>query len=637
MEKIGIAVDRKSPITTELNTMDRILQNSESEGSTTEPNLVDQCSPVAEGQQSCGSATRSEQANANVLSTPRKRKTDFDLPSKKAEGSATEPNLVDQCSPVAEGQQSCGSATSSEQANANVLSTPRKRKADFDLPSKKAEGSATEPNLVDQCSPVAEGQQSCGSATSSEQANANVLSTPRKRKADFDLPSKKAEGSATEPNLVDQCSPVAEGQQSCGSATSSEQANANVLSTPRKRKADFDLPSKKAEGSATEPNLVDQCSPVAEGQQSCGSATSSEQANANVLSTPRKRKADFDLPSKKARVEEGHASAVAAHYNELQECGLQQRSQSRIFYLRNFNNWMKSALIGEFLEKVQKKKQRNIAVLDLGCGKGGDLLKWKKGRIQKLVCTDIAQVSVQQCEQRYSDMKHRNRHEYVFDAEFVTADSTKELLSEKLRNPEMTFDICSCQFVYHYSFETYEQADMMLKNACQRLCPGGYFIGTTPDGFELVKRLEASDKNSFGNDVYGVTFQEKGNYPLFGCKYEFNLEGVVNVPEFLVYFPMLVEMAKKYNMKLIYKKTFQEFFEEKVKNEEQKMLLNRMQSLEPYPPTSNSSLVSKKDEDYKHARNLKESGKVRLPLGTLSKSEWEATSIYLLFAFEKQT
>lgn len=41
---------------------------------------------------------------------------------------------------------------------------------------------------------------------------------------------------------------------------------------------------------------------------------------------------------------------------------------------------------GEFIEKVRRKK-RDITVLDLGCGKGGDLLKWKKGKISKLVCT----------------------------------------------------------------------------------------------------------------------------------------------------------------------------------------------------------------------------------------------------------
>ncbi|XP_075849806.1 mRNA cap guanine-N(7) methyltransferase isoform X1 [Microcebus murinus] len=343
--------------------------------------------------------------------------------------------------------------------------------------------------------------------------------------------------------------------------------------------------------------------------------------------TQKKRKIELeDVSEKQKNLEEGHSSTVAAHYNELQEVGLEKRSQSRIFYLRNFNNWMKSVLIGEFLEKVRQKKTRDITVLDLGCGKGGDLLKWKKGRISKLVCTDIADVSVKQCQQRYEDMKNRRDNEYIFSAEFITADCSKELLMDKFHDPGMCFDICSCQFVCHYSFESYEQADMMLRNACERLSPGGYFIGTTPNSFELIRRLEASETESFGNEIYTVKFQKKGYYPLFGCKYDFNLEGVVDVPEFLVYFPLLNEMVKKYNMKLVYKKTFLEFYEEKIKNNENKMLLKRMQGLEPYPANENSKLASEKVDDYEHAAKYMKKSQVRLPLGTLSKSEWEATS-----------
>jgi mRNA (guanine-N7-)-methyltransferase len=233
-------------------------------------------------------------------------------------------------------------------------------------------------------------------------------------------------------------------------------------------------------------------------------------------------------------------------------------------------------------------------------------------------------------------MKYRRDNEYIFNAEFITADCSKELLVDKFHEPEMCFDICSCQFACHYSFESSEQADMMLRNACERLNPGGYFIGTTPNSFELVRRLEASETESFGNEIYTVKFQKKGDYPLFGCKYDFNLEGVVDVPEFLVYFPLLTEMAKKYNMKLVYKKTFLEFYEEKIKNNENKMLLKRMQALEPYPANENSKLNSEKADDYKHAAEYMKNSQVRLPLGTLSKSEWEATSIYLVFAFEKQ-
>uniref|UniRef100_A0A8C5LFJ3 mRNA (guanine-N(7))-methyltransferase n=1 Tax=Jaculus jaculus TaxID=51337 RepID=A0A8C5LFJ3_JACJA len=271
-------------------------------------------------------------------------------------------------------------------------------------------------------------------------------------------------------------------------------------------------------------------------------------------------------------------------------------------------------LLGEFLEKVRQRKKQDITVLDLGCGKGGDLLKWRKGRISRLVCADIADVSIKQCQQRYEDMKGRRDKDLLFNAEFITADCSKELLVEKFRDPEMCFDICSCQFACHYSFESLEQADMMLRNACERLSRGGYFIGTTPNSFELIKRLEASETESFGNDIYTVKFEKKGNYPLFGCKYDFNLEGVVDVPEFLVYFPLLTEMAKKYNMKLIYKKTFLEFYEEKIKNNENKMLLERMHALEPYPANESSKLASEKEGDYEHAAEYMKKSQVRLPL-----------------------
>jgi mRNA (guanine-N7-)-methyltransferase len=53
--------------------------------------------------------------------------------------------------------------------------------------------------------------------------------------------------------------------------------------------------------------------------------------------------------------------------------------------------------------------------------------------------------------------------------------------------------------------------------------------------------LRAADGMEFGNEVYQITFEgsEKHSLPLFGAKYHFMLEGVVNCPEFLVYFPLL--------------------------------------------------------------------------------------------------
>lgn len=60
------------------------------------------------------------------------------------------------------------------------------------------------------------------------------------------------------------------------------------------------------------------------------------------------------------------------------------------------------------------------------------------------------------------------------------------------------------------------------------------------------KRLRSSENKSFGNDVYRVTYEldDLDTVPLFGAKYNFHLEGVVDCPEFLVYFPMLEKYEK---------------------------------------------------------------------------------------------
>jgi len=54
------------------------------------------------------------------------------------------------------------------------------------------------------------------------------------------------------------------------------------------------------------------------------------------------------------------------------------------------------------------------------------------------------------------------------------------------KDQDIQFDLVSCQFSFHYSFESLAQAEMMLQNACECLKPGGYFIGTIPNGYELM-------------------------------------------------------------------------------------------------------------------------------------------------------
>lgn len=63
-------------------------------------------------------------------------------------------------------------------------------------------------------------------------------------------------------------------------------------------------------------------------------------------------------------------------------------------------------------------------VLDLACGKGGDLNKWRNSScMEYLVAVDISPGSISNCHSRYEEMKTRNR--YLFDAQFIVADCTR--------------------------------------------------------------------------------------------------------------------------------------------------------------------------------------------------------------------
>ncbi|KAJ4442161.1 hypothetical protein ANN_12027, partial [Periplaneta americana] len=350
--------------------------------------------------------------------------------------------------------------------------------------------------------------------------------------------------------------------------------------------------------------------------------------------------APSDLSTKTRNEEaQGHGSVVAAHYNTLEERGLAERCKSRIFYLRNFNNWVKSMMINlmhmkcdvsdEYLSKIWQGKQHGapVRVLDMCCGKGGDLLKWRRGNITHLVCADIAEVSVEQCQTRYNELQNRSRNDRgfapVFTAEFLSADCTKVRLREKYKDPSMELDLVSCQFSFHYCFESLPQAECMLRNAAECLRPGGYFIGTIPDAYEIVNRLQKAGGPSFGNEIYKVEFQcdTKPPLPLFGAKYNFHLEGVVDCPEFLVHFPTLVKLAEKFGLQLVLKERFHDYYE-KMK-EEGRSLLGKMQALETYPPFHDAPLLGHDPEDYEHVQQYMQKSTGHRKVGTLSKDEWE--------------
>ncbi|RHZ81627.1 hypothetical protein Glove_117g25 [Diversispora epigaea] len=322
----------------------------------------------------------------------------------------------------------------------------------------------------------------------------------------------------------------------------------------------------------------------------------------NTSSSSFKRKPDeFDenLSSNKSRKTSAGATpqhVVAEHYNSIEDKGKQRRLESKIIFLRNFNNWVKSVLIGI------NTPERGV-ILDIGCGKGGDLLKWGKAKISKLVGLDIAEVSINDAKNRFGKIDQK------FDAEFHVFDCFSKRISmiESIKN--IKFDVVSMQFCIHYSFETEEKAKMALQNISSNLKKGGSFIGTVPDAYWIVKKLKSlgPDQLEFGNSIYSIRFEQKNDFPTFGHKYWFNLEDAINdCPEYLVHFPTFKRMASEYGLELKYLDRFHDMYDKMKEKRQHRDLLYKM------------GVIRHKKQP-----------------GVMSQDEWEAAGIYKVFEFTK--
>ena len=140
------------------------------------------------------------------------------------------------------------------------------------------------------------------------------------------------------------------------------------------------------------------------------------------------------------------------------------------------------------------------------------------------------------------------------------------------------FDVVSTQFAIHYMFESENKLRAFLQNVTERLEPGGQFIGTTIDSDRLVHKIRQSPTLTIENDYFKIVFGQDTFTSGFGLKYYFFLDDAIGqrsitdskprlVPEYLVCFDLLEKLANEYGLELQKRQNFWEYYEEKVKNQ----------------------------------------------------------------------
>lgn len=371
---------------------------------------------------------------------------------------------------------------------------------------------------------------------------------------------------------------------------------------------------------------------------------------------------------------------VRGHYNNKREMGKQfRRTDSRIKGLRGFNNWVKSVLIQNFspnpdydFNNPSDDPNDHLVVLDMGCGKGGDLQKWKNApqEVGFYLGVDTADVSIAHARDRYEQMLRDRRRprgndrSRVFTAEFHAMDCwTNTIAAVPIAQtiginlnvgPDANrmaarwgegggFDVVSMMFCMHYAFESEAKCRQMMKNVAGALKIGGRFIGTIPHSDVISARVTGQDKDhptpqppgpdqdpeqkegvkEWGNSIYRVKFTKppprNGVFrPTYGWEYYFFLEEAVEeVPEYVVPWEAFRGIAEDYGLELEWRRRFWDVWRE------EKEKAARMEK------------EGRRSEVMEVARRMgildERTGELRV-----SEEEWEAIGFYAGFCFVKR-
>ena len=230
-----------------------------------------------------------------------------------------------------------------------------------------------------------------------------------------------------------------------------------------------------------------------------------------------------------------------------------ERAKSYFFNIRRFHNNVKRQLYDKYTKNIDK-------LLDLACGKGGDLDKWVSNNIKHIIGYDINEKSIMEAQRRVTEYRNPTNTKvevYVKD------------LSRNVIEGDKDCDVVTSMFAFHYFFESEETFNTIMKTIDNNLKMNGYFIGTMFDGeliSNLVKETEQfelvdDDKVRFRIKSYG-----KLSKSLFGNKLSVFLnETVLDEPmdEYVVYFDLFVNEMRKRGYELVESKVFNEEYNTK--------------------------------------------------------------------------
>jgi SAM-dependent methyltransferase len=208
------------------------------------------------------------------------------------------------------------------------------------------------------------------------------------------------------------------------------------------------------------------------------------------------------------------------------------QKQTKLAYtMRQYHNFIKSNLIYTYCNKMYNSNNQ-LSVLDIACGRGGDINKFYYAAIASYVGIDLSEGNlnspVDGAISRYNTMRKRKpnfpsmyfiqadaRSILEYDAQLKAlsgmSDKNKKLLERFFSSTgkKIQYDRINCQMAIHYFFESKHTWNNFKQNIKNHLRAGGYFMATTLDAKQVVKAIG-------NNDSYSEYLDDKeGNKNIF--------------------------------------------------------------------------------------------------------------------------
>lgn len=212
---------------------------------------------------------------------------------------------------------------------------------------------------------------------------------------------------------------------------------------------------------------------------------------------------------------------------------------------------------------------RAIDVLELACGRGGDISKWTQipnCHVDLLVGVDLSSNNVQEWKARLSALKPSPKCRPPLRSEALVGDMAAPSLVQDLKDALQpshmaTFDLVAIQFALHYVCDSEARLDTLLESIKSVLKPGGYLLLTFPDPRVLCAKGQGGV--AFGNSIYSVEFPDPNVPPSLeglGQKYCFRLSSAVErCDEYLVDLGALESSAKRRGLDMVSLENFGSF------------------------------------------------------------------------------